>query len=121
RAICASVNQKRLLIGQSPCGARITPRANDQWVLTRVSGETGARPVSVSSPLLGGYDEPETLRYEIKSNVPRVLTGDSLDVGQLPPRLPAPCCLTPLSGATRFTVAARSGFGVAGSLGRSGA
>ncbi|MEY8830488.1 hypothetical protein AB9K34_19105, partial [Sedimentitalea sp. XS_ASV28] len=32
--------------------------------------------VSVSSPLLGGYDEPETLRYEIKSDVPKVLTGD---------------------------------------------
>lgn len=32
--------------------------------------------VSVSSPIPGGYDEPETLSCEIKSDVPQVLTGD---------------------------------------------
>src|SRR5690606_27472625 len=32
--------------------------------------------VSVSSSLLGGYDEPETLRHKINSDVPGVLTGD---------------------------------------------
>ncbi|NDW02679.1 glycosyltransferase family 2 protein [Salipiger sp. PrR002] len=33
--------------------------------------------VSVSSPLLGGYDEPETLRYKVNSDVPGALTGDN--------------------------------------------
>ena len=33
--------------------------------------------VSVSSPLLGGYDEPETLLSEINSDVPWALTPDT--------------------------------------------
>ena len=36
--------------------------------------------VSVSSPRRGGYDEPESLRYESKSDVPEVLTGDNKPV-----------------------------------------
>ena len=39
--------------------------------------DVGGSEVSVSSPLLGGSDEPETLRYKIKSNVPRVLTANN--------------------------------------------
>ncbi len=33
--------------------------------------------VSVSSPLLGGFDEPETLRYKVNSDVPGALTPDT--------------------------------------------
>ena len=44
--------------------------------------------VSVSSPLLGGYDEPETLRYEIKSDVPWPLMSDTSRGRRVPRRHP---------------------------------
>ncbi len=33
--------------------------------------------VSVSSPLLGGFGEPETLCYKVNSYVPKALRADS--------------------------------------------